>query len=210
MAIPSVGQKYLITFVGELCNQKVLNTFWYSLEDVGAAASVNAVYDIIQAQLAIATLLADDFRGACPENYTHQQTWIQAIKPDRIMKRIVNVNLDGTFASTAATANLAAVIERRAEIADRKSVSTLHVPLPEPVDVGVSGIITVAAYKTRLETLATEMLQNITSGGGAPTVLKPVVFNPKPAAPPGNRFVIQTTVQDTVRVMRRRTVGLGI
>jgi len=211
MAIPAVGQKYLITIKGVIGNQVTMSTFWYQLENLGPAASVNAVYDVIQAQLAIANLLAFDFRACCPDNWDHTETWIQCVHPDRVMKRVVPINLPGAFPLSAMHTNLAAVIERRAEIADRKSVSTLHVPLPEPSDVGVIGVITDPVYLGKLNDLATEMKQDITSGGGAPTILRPVVFNPKGLpAPVSNRFIVQTTVMQTMRVMRRRTVGLGI
>jgi hypothetical protein len=210
MAIPAVNQKYLLTFVGRLNGQTVLNTFWYDLFTVGPAASVEAVYDVIDAQVFAGGGLQQKFLAVCPDNYTLEQKWIQLIWPTRIMKRVLASNTAGTWLNGADTPNLASVITRRAEIADKHSVSTLHIPLPDPAVILTEGVITNAPYLAALQALAAEMKDDLVGPGAPATTLRPVIFNPAQEAPPSTRYIVQTVVNTTSRVMRRRTVGLGI
>lgn len=210
MAIPAVNDIYLITFQGRLSNQVIMSTFWYKMTQLGPEATVLDVYQTLRTQTTAGGALQAKLLNALPVSYGLEQVWFQKIYPTRIMKGVYIDNSVGAFAAPADTANLAAVIERRAEKADRRSVSTLHVPLPNANTIGSEGIITDALYKNALDALALQMVQEIVGAGAVPSKFRPIVFNPRALQILTDREIVQCTTQTTIRVMRRRTVGLGI
>lgn len=211
MALTGVNDKYLVTYRGSLCGQTLLSTFWYSLTAAGPIANVDNAYDALLAGMTIAGGLKDDFLGVCPNNYTLDEVWIQKVYDARVMKKVYALALAGSHGVDAPTANLAAVITRRGELANRRNVSTLHCPLPDASIVCTDGLITDAGYKTDLGDLAAEIKKDITPPAPwAGSTFKPVVFQPGPPPGPMTNYIVQTVISPQARVMRRRTVGLGI
>lgn len=204
MANVAVNDLFLVTFRGTLYNQAILNTFGFRI----ISSTVPPSYETFSSELSTALqavgALKDKFLLCSPADYTLQQLWIQRVYPVRMYKRIFVVNAPGALASDAGTTNLAAVITRRGELANRHNVSTLHVCIPATLGNVIDGGFT-AGLKTALDNLALEMLPNYVLPGG-PTEIEPVILQ----APLGFAAkIIQTTVQTTPRVMRRRTIGVG-
>lgn len=115
--------------------------------------------------------------------------------------------------------NVAAVIEKYGADADRRSIGSFHLGgLSE--SMYSAGSFTAGAV-VKLEALATAIEANLTVPGSDP--LNPVTYSPvilnrtkvvidgKNTWPiTGYKELAGTTVKDTVRVMRRRTKGVGI
>jgi len=209
MAAAVLNQVYLVTLFGRLNNQTVLNTFMYKLSLVPAAQTVATAYGVINTALNPIHLLQDKFLAVAPDNYHLVRKYVQCIDPVRYAKGEFAVALDGYAGSDANTCNLAAVITRRGEEANRRNVGSLHIPLPDPIGVAEDGEITDATYKGHLGELATEML-NPLQDGLATWKFDPVLFNIKRGIGAPRIPIVGTAVQTSVRVMRRRTVGLGI
>lgn len=209
MAAPVLGQKYLVTFVGRMYSQTILNTFWFRLSQLGPQATINALMDDMNTQLMLGARLQDKFIACVPPEYAHLENWIQCIAPTRYAKKRYTVaEVGGDLDAT--TSNIDAVITRRGELANRKNVSALYVPLSDAPDNVANGLLDPGGVKVALAALALEMLQVITTAGAPGAVLRPVIFQPK-ANPGGISYdITETFVQDTVRVMTRRTVGRGI
>jgi hypothetical protein len=101
---------------------------------------------------------------------------------------------------------VAAVITKRTAFAGRWAVGSFHLGgLPQ--NAYVNGTLE-PTFKTSVGLVAAQLLEDITIAivGG---VYEPVIVHPV-AAHDGSTVLRETDVQDTLRVMRRRTVGLGI
>lgn len=204
----AVGQKYLITIKGELSAQTILSTFWYECTGLIPIVTVQDAYTFLAAEFAKLNGMLVKFTDACPADYTCNELWVQCISPNRIAKRVVTKNIVGGDAFDAMTANVAAVVLRRGEQADRKNVSTLHVPLAVDGNNVDAGVLDPAGIKVQLALLAAEMLVTLDSGAGDTFI--PVVWNPETGGLAAGKPIVTTLVEETSRVMRRRTVRLGI
>lgn len=209
MAVPAIGQKYLMTFVGHLSGQTVMSTFWYVLDNIGVFTNVISLYAAIKDVVDDAGNLRDKYIACCPTDYILEQIWLQLIKPERIMKSVFTDGAPGTD-QPAGTANVAAVITRRGEPATRNAVSTLHVPLAPTEDNMTLGQLAPTGVKTKLSLLAAQMLLPLEGGALAGAKLTPIVYQPRTGLPVNGHAIVRANVEGTVRVMRRRTVGLGI
>lgn len=200
-----IGDKYLLTFVGELHGQTIMNTWWYKLKTMVGAPTKGAVALDLAVRVSAAGQMRDAFLGACPGGYTLNEIWSQPIYPTRFAKQILTPALAGTSTFASEAQNLAAVITRRGVPAARWAISSLHVPSPTVAAWVLSGSLTAAA-KAVLTTLATFCSDPVTTLAGH--VLTPVI--PRGPAAGDGVDIEQAFVQTSVRVMRRRTKGLGI
>lgn len=152
-------------------------------------------------------LFESKYLACMPPSYTLTRWVVQKIYPTRLKYESLARGAAGTHAFDTATGNQAAVITGQTPFAGRSEVSNKHIgPIPQDSSVQDSGMVA-AAYKALLTTLAGAFNSSITSV--APAVqLDPGIYH----RTGGIRFTsyYQMTVQDTLRVMRRRTVGVGI
>jgi len=208
MAAAATGQVYQVTFVGTRCLQRIMNTFHYVVENVAVGGNtVEQVYDILVAHFEDAGSLIELFLNCCPTNYTLEEMWVQAVGPtQRYVKRVEAEGASGEFGFTAETANVSAVITRTTEKSGRSQVSALHIPIGADANWLTNGLLD-ATLLTPLLALAADIPTQI--GTVPATTLDPVIYHgPVPAAVPDD--IITATPRQTARVMRRRTVGVGI
>lgn len=209
MPLPAVGSNVLVTFEGRLAGQITLSTFWYNIASLGSAANLSQFYNDVNDQVQDADGLADKFALCCPADWAFLRVWVQVIYPIRYAAaKFVNGDIGGD--GEALAANHAAVILRRGDLANRKNVSTLHVPLAVVAENVEDGILKPGGVKVKLVDLAVALLQPISLAGSTPGRMDPIVTNPRNGTPPTEALLTQAAVMDTARVMRRRTVGLGI
>lgn len=205
MALLANGDRVLVSFTGTLLGQRIINTFLYRLESVPAETDYDATMDLFFAELNDAAGMIPAWLDCLPENITNTQAWLQVIRPARLRRKIYTV-VGGGGRSIAQTSNIQASITRQGELAGRRSIGGVRIPLNDTgldYENGVLGL----AMKNALQALADEMIETLEVGPGAIRFI-PQVGTPKP---PLNSFDLKDTfVQDTVRVLRRRTVGLGI
>lgn len=206
------GQIYAMTFVGRLANQQILSTFHYRIQNIsGGTPSTKNVCDNLEAKLTVADgsghSFAGAFLGVCPPQYNWYETWIQCVDPIRVRREIyTETAFDGAWPDDGHWANSAAVLTRRGDLAGRKYVGSLHVPLPSEV-VAVNGVLP-APYTTALLLLAVQMQYTRDQTGPITYRMDPVLWNR--GSNPNYTIITQTIVQQTVRTMRRRTVGVGV
>lgn len=202
--MPAPGDVLLVSFDGTWHGQKILNTFYYGISTLIGAPTTAAYIAAFDTAINTAGNLRPRFLAACPPQYTMNNTWYQFVTPVRLRKQVYAVAAPGTFIQMSSTANLAATITRRGDVANKHNIGSLHVPTSN-LDPGMaSGILSVAVISA-LNNLVTSMLAPVTVGafGSAIPILwyKPLAANATP--------ITNATVQQTVRVMRRRTVGVG-
>jgi len=208
MAAAATGQVYQVTFVGTMCLQRIMNTFHYVVENVPVGgATVEQVYDALETHFEAPGSKIDLFCDCVPTSYTMDAMWIQCIGPtQRYVKRSVTEGVSGLFPFSADLANVSGVITRTTEKSGRSQVSSLHLPIgatPDWLNDGVLRGDVITAYQLLCDDIPVQI-------GGAPLLsLDPVIYHgPVPFAVPDD--IIRAVPQTTARVMRRRTVGLGI
>jgi len=199
------GDRFLVTFEGEANGQLILNTFWYRLSSEVTPVHKGEACDEIQSELSNAGGLIDDFIACMPGQYTLNNVWVQPIDPVRYVKSIYPKGTIGGSGIVGETPNIAGVITRRGSAATKKALGSLHLLLPTAVTVMNDGLIE-AAHKTKMNTLADEMEKNLTPANN--NIYVPCLRNgPLPSE---YHDIGECFAQDTVRVMRRRTVRVGV
>jgi len=201
-----VDDKFQVVFWGQCNGQRILNTFGYVAAEIGSAAvKLDAAYTQILDKLTGVGSIEAHLIAVSSANYTLDRITVQLVKPDRWMPATRTINLPGALPDAAQTQNVAASIERRGIRARRTNVGRIQVMIPQGEDYINAGLLMVD-YKGELNGLAGAMLEKIEFGVGGN--LYPAIW---PAGVIGDYApIVATRVQDTVRVMRRRTVGLGI
>lgn len=208
MAIPTAtGDLIQVNIESLQFNQVNINTLFWGIGTItGAAPSGEDLYDAMNTKFAGVGELYDKYIAATPDSLFGTLTRFQTIKPQRYVSRTYPSTIQGNLATGNQT-NLAAVITRRAVLAGRRYIGGVHIPLPDSNAVAVSGVLT-NVYKTVLAALSLKMFQAFNLPVGGSTVdLFPLIYH---RGTGGYSDVNDAIVQPTVRVMRRRTVGVGI
>lgn len=200
----AIGDVMLLSFSGSWHGQRVLNTFYYAITGIVGAPTNAAFQAAFDTAISAGGNLQAKFLACCPVSYTLTERWIQTVAPLRLVKTINASGSPGSSAAPSTTANLAAVITRKGGVANRHNIGSLHVPYGN-ADFGMANGIIGGVQKVAMDALAAQMTQVVTVGGlGTVTPVlwfKPSILNVAP--------IIQANTQTTVRVMRRRTVGVG-
>ena len=206
MAIaPAVGQIYSVTFDLTMFGQKLMNTFQYRLGTIGTAITTDDVCDGMNTVMNTAGNMYAKYRACVTAQVTHNNTWIQVAYPARQRKKVYAIGVAGSWTGTAYTANTAVSIERYGPAANRHNIGRVQIPSADDATSINNGLVSGAGYLTVLNAFAAQMLQPLTTAAGS--VLGPVLVR---SPIDGNyEFLLGTSVQTTVRVMRRRTVGVG-
>jgi hypothetical protein len=206
MGIPlAVGQIYRVTFDLTMFGQKLMNTFSYRLKTIGAEADSDALGTAMDTVLSAGLNLQSKYLAIVSPQVTLANTWIQLIYPSRVRKQIFLKGIAGAAAGTSQTANVAVSVERFGGLANRHNVGRVQIPACDDAGHISNGVISGVLYLADINTFATQMKQSITTLGAS--VLEPVLV-PR-AGGPTFQLISGTIVQSTVRVMRRRTVGVG-
>lgn len=203
--------RFLLTFNGVMHSQTILNTFWYQVKSLtGAEKPLDQLTQAFFADLEYVAL-ESDFLACLPETYSLRETWFQQITPTRQRKGILERALDGGIAAQGNVTNIAAVISRHGTGASRHDNGRIHLPVPSGTTYIENGLLT-AAHKVTLQLLADQMLQpiSVTVDASVYELVPILAWRINEAPFWGSLEVESTNVQDTSRVMRRRTLGLGI
>lgn len=206
MALP-LGAIVEVTYLSTLFSQRIMNVLHYvvtnesttvspvqEMEDLAGTFAANGVGDILPAYLA-----------CLPENLVVDLVRCQAILPTRY--RAINqvINEQGLL-GTASTANVQGSITKTTTFSGRDQIGSIHLPLASE---SISGGLVTGGTRTLMDALADELKVTVTEdvGGGA---YAPVLFHRNPLTVPRYSLITEMVPQTTSRVMRRRTVGLGV
>jgi len=206
MAFVQIGDRVLVTIKGALCGRTTLTTFLYRVSAVAANTDYDQAMTALHGSFAGATQIRPKYVACCPSNWLMDAMWYQIISPLRYHKFAQGVAASGGFGSVANTPNVQGSITRIGEFAGRKYVGGIRVPIGTD-DVSCNNGVLTANQKSALQGLADAMKLNVITSGVTMTVIPQVGL---PAAGGASADLYNAFVQDTVRVIRRRTVGLGI
>lgn len=199
------GDVLSVTLNGQLCGQTVMNTFHYGMASVSGAPTQDAVAIEVLNKLAVTGGFYDKFLACCPDNYILNETWVQFILNVRYRKRVGAPSLNGTFGFDADTANVAATISRFGDAANRRNMGSVHIPIGSDVHFLDQGFVK-AALLTQLTAFSPFLYTQLvlaTLGTIQPILISGAsILNAVPLS--------SAIVQQTARVVRRRTVRVGI
>jgi len=211
MALPNIttGAIFSVTFDGRCFGQQVMNKFYYKVGVTSAGPDpFAALFEALDAQLSVVLGMYTRYRLMLPSNWDATINRYQVLSPDRLVAFDVDkVGLHGTNTFETLTANVAACITRRGSFANRHNIASTHILRTEDAAFITDGKLTALAkgalslFKGHLTT----SLDIATDSGD--TNLIPVIFNKN--IPADSVPVTSTLTQETVRVMRRRTLGIG-
>jgi len=203
MANLALLDKVLVTFRGTLLEQRVANTFKYVvIEAPGVLVEQVTAFNALYSAMDAVNKLIQDFLVNCPDNYALNEVWFQVVSPTRFAAIKIFADQGGNSGADALTANLAAVVTRRGELANRRNISSLHVPAPTDILFINNGNLT-ASYQSSMLLLANELTVEYTASGYkfSPSIWGESITDPVP--------ITQAELQPTARVMRRRTLRVG-
>lgn len=206
----AVGDIWLITAYGSAFNQTILNTFHYRQRALAPGNTETTIEDIILNNISAggggAGLLENALLPCVPPQYTLHAWWVQKVNPVRVRKREQSRNVAGQFADNARNVNTAISITKQTALSGRRQQGR--------VQLGPVGILATTQDQGVLQanmvaplTAFANVLNDPLSGDLGITILDPILYH-KGQVP---NFDVVTTAffQNTVRVMRRRTVGVG-
>lgn len=207
MAAVAVNDVISVIQVGNMFDQRILSTYAYQVFNLaGGAVTTSDLATALNTQLSAPGELLQLVRNACPSDYNHVETWYQRIAPTRVVRDVFTGTGVGTNGA-ANVSNVAAVVERRGDLANRKNISCLHVPMADIAANVVAGYVT-AAMTSKLVAIGAKLITSYNLTVGAATVvLVPCIYNK--GSVPNCSYITRYYAQPTSRVMRRRTVGVG-
>lgn len=193
------------TFIGKLFEQEVLNVFYYRIGTPSTSSNyMVAIKNWAQYAGSGTTSMAPVLLACQAPEYTLMGIRAQRVWPTRDRYYYQVLDLPGTHADACTSPNQSAVIERYSAGGNRKSVGSTHIP-GVPSTAMDEGRWT-AGYRTLLQAVADRMLiDHITT---LETTEGHLEITGKTSMGVTNP-VVGSIVKDTVRVMRRRTIGVG-
>lgn len=206
MAGLNVGDVVALSYQGLILGQRTINTLHYVVQISSTNTSVlPALTSLASAFSTGAVSPTLPLLAAMPQNWTLTHIRAQRVSPTRSAFVDYADGRPGQLVTDAESTNVNATITKRTISGTRPGIGSFHAPAI-PVDGFAFGLLT-AAYKILTETYAIRFI-NVFIDPVDNTQLQPIVFHK--AVPSASFPIVSITVQNTLRVMRRRTVGVGI
>ena len=200
-----VGAIFLSSMRHQHVGQIIRNQFHWRLETNTNSRPVNIVCDALDAEMNKTGGIFKKMQSLRDLGCNLLDTAHQMISPARYAGVGYTKNVGGDIVATGINiTQTAAVLTRRAVVATRRGVSSLHIPLAAAdllIDLGVLS-------NTVLTTVGEigNLILNTASLGDGMSV-RPVIYHRN--ATPLFDYIETFIVQPQVRIVRRRTVGLG-
>ena len=206
----ALNDVFLITMLGRYAGQRVMLTHTYMVTNTGPGVddvlAMDSLLTAVRGGAGGGDILESAYRVSVGTNYTLEEITCQKIAGIRTVKRSFARNVPGNGGAASLTGNIAAVVTLRTVLAGRTQVSNKHIgPVPDVVGLVTGGFIT-GAYDANLTVTKNALLVGFTDAVLGVT-WAPCIYHRGSIALPSQ--VTTGVVQQTVRVMRRRTVGQG-
>jgi len=193
------------TVQGRANNQTCLSIFHYLYTGTSTLGDGSLALDNLVSVLNASGNLVGKLIQCIASNCNIDQLRAQWIFPIRyVYNTYAPYATFGAFSGTCNAPNAAAALEKRSDRAGRSNRGTLHIwgVAQEAMSAGRLG----GSYTVAMQALATPVQGSVTVSSGI--TYDPIIYNRRsPALSPVIRGCV---VHDTIRTMRRRTVGLGI
>lgn len=209
MANGAVGDIIRVTWNGVCFNQRVMMVHDYRIKTVDAGSDILAIQDDLLDELAASggDQLETRYAECLSTSYTGLVIWAQRIAPVRMRRSELPMTATGSAGASELT-NVQAAVSFNTIFSGRNQQAVKKIgPIPTVTTMVDNGVLT-TAYKDLLSLFANSFLNTINLTTPA-VELKPVVYH-KPPASPNYDELNDFTLGQEARVIRRRTVGLGI
>lgn len=201
-----------LAYAGRHDGQRTLNILHFGITTISGATEVDG-------DSVILGLLAEGYNTETPGEWLH--TYLSCISSDFALEFIrsqwvsptrwsytthVPAIAVGLVAQLSMPANVSGVITKRTLLPGRHNIGSLHLPCVPKNEVEGSMLST--DQRTNMSDLAilSVDVNNITVGAATVTV-SPLIFNA--LVPASSQVWLSNVIQPEVRIMRRRTVGVG-
>lgn len=184
--------------------QLLLNVNHYQFQDLAQAPDYRVEMNALLADLNAVGSLAERMADACHEDWELTRLTAQPVFPVRLASQELAVNRAGAKPGTAAPSNVAGVITKHTDLATRYGIGSWHQGGLRAVDVE-NGVIA-NDLDTDLTNIGIQV--NAARDGTNPNVFVAVLWNIN--TPNRVTEITGTSVRDTSRVMRRRTLRVGV
>lgn len=204
----AVNDLFRVSIVGECFSQRIMLTHAYALSTVTGAHTESAASLALGGALIVGGTadLISPYAALLPPQYAFLYIRVQKVAPVRFRYEVTNVAGNGTHASNTDASNQAAALEFHTALAGRDQIGVKHIgPIPQDAAVQDAGELA-AAYKTLMQTLATNMKLAPSAVGGN-LVWTPVIAHKDPVG--SFTIITNNIVQESIRVQRRRTLRVG-
>lgn len=212
MASPVIsGDIIQVVYRTILFEQNILNVLHYRVSQPIGTPSYTEDLDFLTGLLEPGNpgTLGTAIRTALATNATILDITLQRIYPNRSFYLRTPLGLAGQSTLGEATAaNVSAVVSKQSEAAGRGRTGSFHLG-GVPAAGYTFGRLT-AAFRADMVPVADALKADITDPGTEAVLMVPGMFGLAPGQPDPFRRVVQTFTQDTLRIVRRRTVGVGI
>jgi len=209
MAIPKivVGDIAQVIINSKVNGQTCLNVLHYKCELMDPALTYAEAMDQLMTKVGGPSPSVVSYMSlAMASNCQVESIRAQRVSPLRDIYIAQAIGLPGVLAVPANLPNVAGVITKQTEKAGRGRQGSFHLAGMPPADF-VDGSLTVPAVN-RLQTIADQLQANVLVGATVKWV--PGTISPQAALAERFHPLFECFPQTTARVMRRRTVGLGI
>jgi len=204
----TVGDIVQVSWVQDCLEQRFLNIQHYRVTSSSSSNSDTADSQSFADHLAALTggaELIGIWKAEMSEDWILRDVRAQKVDPTRSAYAEAAINAQGLDAGPADVQNAAVVVTKRGTSGTRKGIGGVHFGGFRPTKFSQGNIS--AATETwwgNMEPLYTAS-QTVAANG---VIYAPVIYNP--GSTPNYQTVFSWTLQDTVRVMRRRTLRVGV
>jgi len=207
MGLPA-GSIVKVAVEGLLLGQQTVTSWWYRVRFPGASATVIADLDgLLTYFVANVNAPYQAFLACLPSTWDGQFCSAQQITPALSVRRDVTLVPDAGGRGVTNSSNLSAVVTKGTDQGGRDQIGSFHLPGIADDDQ-VAGSVS-AALLALMGTFASKSLNVLTDPVTA-VVYEPIlVHRITPSVGSTGTLLTRARAQETIRVMRRRTVGVG-
>jgi len=193
-----------IRIVGTCDNQQFISLFHYRFVDGPANPNgAQMLLDILNVFCPAGNVL-EVYQNCIGQDIVDMEVYAQWIEPVRyVARRDINGPYVGVAPFDTRSANISTAITKKGELANRHAIGTLHMPAV-PDNMIDNGYVS-AGGLVDLQGLGDKMAVSLIVAGARQ--MEPCIYNRadyEQSVP-----IVSCSVQPTLRVSRRRTVGLG-
>lgn len=209
-----IGDIIQVSFQGRLYNQTTLNIRHYFVTTLGPTPDALVEFDGMFTYLMTAGGVVDSMRRIASVDWTIQNVVFQRIRLTRNARYIKPVNLTGSDASAANTANVAASVTLQTDLSTERKAKRMtgyvgRFELAAVPSVQYNNGILLPAYVANLSELGRQLQHQIVSPTGS--TFQSIIFHRnQPGTVAAGTPITAWTAQATVRTQRTRTVGKGV
>jgi hypothetical protein len=207
MAI-NAGDILEFAYLGTLYGQRVMTVLHYTVSVAPTEQNplVGCTNFLNRTAHGATNDLVSNYLGCISSDYTLDFTTAQYIAPTRFVRRTLAAGIAGALASPARTPNTAATLTKTTDKSGRRYRGSVHLP-GVPDNRYANGVLdaTMLGY---LASLAATLISDVTEATGT-GVWAPCIWHRHKPVTTDHDAVAAIVAQTTVRVMRRRTVGVG-